>query len=542
METPFAVLKKYPEHDYSLAGALHSRVSARGSHPLLVEGSRTTSWASFEAQVVTLATSLHERGVRKGERVAVMARSSRTHLLLLFAVARLGAILVPVNPEFTAPEAGYAFGHCEVCGIIADTAAMSVARSASESLAHAPWIMEAGAVEDGPAEFDLLIETPITAPLPPQGSCNDPCLIIFTSGSTGYPKAVLHSQRSVLLAGEAYVERVHLQPADRVLVVLPLFHLNGLVYQLGGTIAAGATAIVVPKFSASRFWSTAVDERCTVVNLLVTLANILKARPRSEFRPDHSIRVICGGMQAVNEDCFRDEFRIPHRLAGYGMSEIPGVTCVPYDGPHKVGSMGVLSRHPDPDRPWAACRIVDDAGHDVARGQTGEMVVKTPIIMLGYFRDPERTQTAFRDGWFLTGDLVRQDEDGYFFFVGRKKDMFRRRGENISALEVERAIESHPSVIEAAAIAVPSELGEDDILAAIVTRPDVTLNAREIAQWCRQKLAAVKVPRYIVFIPELPHVGPQKVAKEVLRKDASLRERAVDIDAMQDDSSASVTA
>lgn len=535
MQTPLAVLKTYPEHDYSLAGALRSRASVRGAHPLLVEGERTTSWAVFESQAVTLAGVLQARGVGRGERVAVMARSRRTHLLLLFAVARLGAVLVPVNPDFAVEEAAYAFGHCEVCGIVADGAAMPVASAALATLRHAPWIMEAAGAGDAPAEFDELLDTPPSVPVPALGGCDDPCLVIFTSGSTGYPKAVLHSQRSVLLAGEAYVERVHLQPEDRVLVVLPLFHLNGLVYQLGGTIAAGATAVIVSKFSASRFWSTAVDERCTVVNLLVTLANILKARPRNEFRPDHRIRVICGGMQAVNEDCFRDEFKIAHRLAGYGMSEIPGVTCSPYDGPQKVGSMGVLSRHPDPERPWAECRIVDEAGRDVERGQVGEMTVRTPIIMLGYFRDPERTREAFRDGWFLTGDLVRQDDDGYYFFVGRKKDMFRRRGENISALEVERAIESHPSVIEAAAIAVPSELGEDDILAAIVAKPEAVPQAREIAQWCRQRLAAVKVPRYIAFVPELPHVGPQKVAKEVLRKDAGLRQRAVDIEALPAD-------
>jgi crotonobetaine/carnitine-CoA ligase len=213
------------------------------------------------------------------------------------------------------------------------------------------------------------------------------------------------------------------------------------------------------------------------------------------------------------------------------MTEIPGVTCNPFEGPQKLGSMGPLGRHPDPARPWAQCRVVDDSGNDVGVDEVGELSVKTPIIMQGYYRDPEQTRGAFRDGWFLTGDLVLRDADGYFFFVSRKKDIIRRRGENIAGAELDRVIGAHPAVLEAAAIAVPSELGEDEIFVAVVPRPGHTLAAADIAQWSREHLAAIKVPRFVAIVDALPHTPTHKVAKAEMRADTGLRARAVDLQA-----------
>jgi crotonobetaine/carnitine-CoA ligase len=213
------------------------------------------------------------------------------------------------------------------------------------------------------------------------------------------------------------------------------------------------------------------------------------------------------------------------------MTEIPGVTCTLIERPDKPICMGPVGRHPDPARPWAQCRIVGDEGKDVGVNEVGEFVVKTPIIMQGYFRDPEQTRAAFRDGWFLTGDLVRRDEDGWFHFVSRKKDIIRRRGENIAGAELDRVIGAHPAVHEAAAIPVPAELGEDEILVAVVLKPGERVSAAAIAQWCRERLAPQKVPRFVLFVDELPHTPTHKVAKAALRQDQSLRGRAVDLQA-----------
>jgi len=155
--------------------------------------------------------------------------------------------------------------------------------------------------------------------------------------------------------------------------------------------------------------------------------------------------------------------------------------------------------------------------------------VKHPIVMQGYFRDPEQTRAAFRDGWFMTGDLVTRGPDGYYTFVSRKKDIIRRRGENIAGAEIDRVIQLHPGVFEVAAVPVPSELGEDEILVAIVPKPGVTLTPQEIAQWCAERLAAMKVPRFVLFADALPHTPTHKVAKHALKSDKTLKARAVDL-------------
>ncbi|HTP83610.1 MAG TPA: AMP-binding protein, partial [Alphaproteobacteria bacterium] len=304
-------------------------------------------------------------------------------------------------------------------------------------------------------------------------------------------------------------------------------HMNALFYTLAGTIAAGCSAVIMPRFSASRFWQFAVDNSATQTNVIEAMGTILQARPRSEFRPEHRIRAVYG-VRGSFADTFRNEFHVRDLVSGYGMTEIPGVTCTPFEGPSKSGSMGVVGRHPDPARPWAECRVVDDEGRDLPPGETGELWVKTPIVMQGYFRDPEQTRAALHDGWFKTGDLVRRDADGFFFFVSRKKDIIRRRGENIAGAELDRVIGSHPAVLEVAAIAVPAELGEDDILAAIVKRPDHEVTADEIARWCKDRLAPQKVPRYVLFLDALPHTPTHKIAKGQLRQDPSLKQRAID--------------
>jgi crotonobetaine/carnitine-CoA ligase len=259
------------------------------------------------------------------------------------------------------------------------------------------------------------------------------------------------------------------------------------------------------------------------------VGNILARRPREEYVP-HGIRRIYGSpISPELYRVFREEFGVPLAIEGYGMSEIPGACNNPVEGENRVGSMGTAAFHPDHSMRFAELKVVDDDGHEVPPGEPGELVVRTPIIMQGYFRDPDQTKASFRDGWFLTGDLVRRDADGYFWFVARKKDIIRRRGENVSGAELDRVIGEHPGVLEAAAIAVPSELGEDDILVAVVPRSGATVNATDIAAWCRERLAPQKQPRFVAFVDELPHTPSHRVAKYRLKDDATLRAKAVEL-------------
>ena len=528
MLKPLEVLKLYPEHDYTLNGAFASRVGSDPQRPFMLFAGKTWSWAEFGAAVEQAARLFAARGVKQGDRVGVMSRNHVGHVIALFALARIGAIMVPINPEFGVPEAKYVLHHAEVCGVIAAGDTLDTARRACAGLAAEPWFMLLDAARNGTPDFlDESRRAPAQA-LPDDFTGDATCLIIYTSGTTGFPKGAMHSQKSFVTGGEAFVQRMYLQPDERVMVLLPLFHVNALFYSVAGTVAAGCSMAVVPRFSASTFWDTAVETGATEVNIIEAIGTILKNRPRDEFRKEHGIRRLYGARQPV-VDTFRNEFGIPHLIGGFGMTEIPGVTCTPFEGPGMPGSMGPIGRHPDPARPWAQCRVVDEEGRDVPVNEVGEFAVKTPIIMQGYFRDPEQTQAAFRDGWFLTGDLVRRDEDGWYYFVARKKDIIRRRGENISGPELDRVIGGHPAVHEAASIAVPSELGEDEILVAVTLKPGRSCTAEDIAAWSRQHLAPHKVPRFVAFVEELPHTPTHKVQKAALRADATLKAKAVDL-------------
>ena len=220
---------------------------------------------------------------------------------------------------------------------------------------------------------------------------------------------------------------------------------------------------------------------------------------------------------------------MPHLIEGYGMSEIPGVFSNPFDGERRKGSMGKPSLHPDPAVDLAQVKIVDPDGSEVPAGVTGEIAVRTPTIMKGYYRDPEATAAAFRDGFFLTGDLGWADAQGYYWFVARKKDIIRRRGENISGAEIDRVVGDHPEVVEAAAIGVPAELGEDEVLLAVVKKPGSRLSEQELAAWCGARLAPFKLPRFVLFVDALPRTPTHRIAKFELRKDATLKQRAVDL-------------
>jgi crotonobetaine/carnitine-CoA ligase len=309
-----------------------------------------------------------------------------------------------------------------------------------------------------------------------------------------------------------------------------MFHINALFYSLAGALASGATLILVPRFSASTFWHDAARTRATEANTIAAVSNILLRRPRSEFVPGHTLRKIYGApFTAETYDVFQREFGVPTLIEGYGMSEIPGALNNPFEGPHKIGSMGRPSVHPDPAVQLAQLKVVDDNGRELPDGEVGELVVKTPLVMQGYYRDAEQTRAAFRDGWFLTGDLARRDADGYFWFIARKKDIIRKRGENISGAELDRVVESHPQVLQAAAIPVPDALGEDEILIAVVPRPGATVTPHEVADWCRKHLAAIKVPRYVAIVESLPLTPTHRVAKYQMRADAGLRARATDL-------------
>jgi carnitine-CoA ligase len=517
---PLAVISRFRAHDNSLHDFLAARVE-RQPHAVAVEfEGRRWTYAELANRCEAAMALLSRLGLVPGARIAVMALNHPNTIALLFAAARLDAILVPLNPEYSAAEARYVIEHAGVSGVFVTEDTSRVIESALEPVNPKPWVRALDeASEAGPGSLPAAL-----------GRTDSPCLIIYTSGTTGRPKGAVHSQRTYILTAEMFVERLWLQPEERVMCVMPMFHINALMYSVGSALACGGTLVLVRRFSASTFWATAAETRATEVNLVAAAGSILAQRPRAEFVPSHRIaKMFVAPQTRAMVDALRDEFNVPLLIECYGMTEIPGVISNPFRGPHKLGTMGVLCKHPDPriERPRA--RIVDEQGNDVRRGEAGELLIRTPTLMLEYFRDPEQTGAAFIDGWFRTGDLVTQQEDGYFRFVARKKDIIRRRGENIAAAEIERVIGAHPGVHEVAVIGVPSELGEEEILAAIVPASGKAPSPSEITEWARSQLAAAKLPRYLSFVSEIPHTPTHRQAKHRLKEDPKLLACAIDL-------------
>ena len=529
--SPLAVISGYPAHRATLGSLLASRTAAVPEREFIVFEGRSLSYREVALQVARAAAMYAARGVGAGDRVGVMSHNDPTTAITLFALAHLGATMVPVNPDFRVPETRYVLEHAQVCGVLCSPEALAVVREACSGMSPPPWLMQNAPTAAAPAVFADAVDAERTPPPASAATPDSVCVFIYTSGTTGFPKGVMHSQRNMVLAGEAFVQRMYLQPDDRLLCIQPMFHINALFYSLSGALAAGATLILLRRFSASGFWQTVAATRATEVNTVAAASNILMRRSRGEFVP-HGLEKIYGG--PFNDEVYRvfqREFHVPTMIEGYGMSEIPGALNNPFEGPHKIGSMGRVSVHPDPAITLTQMKVVDDAGLEVANGSVGQLVVRTPIIMKGYYRAPAETAAAFDNGWFLTGDLGWRDDDGYFWFVARKKDIIRKRGENISGAEVDRIVEGHPDVLQAAAIPVPDELGDDEILVAVLPRAGTAPTAEALAQWCRERLAPIKVPRYIVFVDALPCTPTHRVEKFKLRADATLKARAVDLGA-----------
>ncbi|MGP6174350.1 class I adenylate-forming enzyme family protein [Corynebacterium sp. A21] len=511
--SPEAVLAAFPTHARTLNGLVSSRATRDPARTMFIDSQRQWTWAECLAESAQLAGFLRESGIRRGDRVGLIAPNNGWHVLTLLAAARLEAIFVPMNPELTAPELNYMIqlANPRVLLHSADRAELATAASPKADILHV-------------LGEQLLNATPITED---ESYPDDACIMIFTSGTTGYPKAVLHNQQTLLLGGEGFISRVQLQPADRCLVMLPLFHINAVFYSLAGALSAGATLIIEEKFSASRFWSIIDDHQITQTNMIEAIGSILLKRPAEEYRANHSLRKIYGIRESLAHD-FRARFAVPHLVGGYGMTEIPAVLATDFDSVPPKGSMGRLQPHPGSESALAECRIVQD-GEDVAPGKVGELWVRTPTVMLNYYRDHEHTNAAFSGQWLRTGDLVRQDAKGWFYFVARKKDIIRRRGENISGAELDREFSAHPDIILAAAIGVPSDMGDEEILLVVVPKPQAQLSAADIKVFAASTLSPMKAPRFLVFRDQLPLTATGKVAKQLLKQDKNLSGESIDL-------------
>jgi crotonobetaine/carnitine-CoA ligase len=344
-----------------------------------------------------------------------------------------------------------------------------------------------------------------------QASADDVACLIPTSGTTGQSKLVAQTHRAYVMAGEGFPYWMGLSSTDRLMTSLPLFHINAQAYSTLGSLACGAGLILLPRFSASGFLDAARRHGATEFNAIGAMLEILMRQPRHADDAANPLRLCYTGPAPERGRQLEIEERFGIRVVvGYAMSESPYGLIWPH-GKRLFGTLGTVRQHPVLGVVNEA-RVVDDEGHDT---DSGELLLRSPAVTPGYWGMPEATAAAIdADGWLHTGDIVIRDADGVFTFVSRKKDVVRRRGENLSPLEVEEAVAGHPSVVECAVIGVPSELSEDEIKAFVVTTGPADYAA--LRAWAAERLAPFKVPRYWQQVEALPRTATQRVAKHDL--------------------------
>ncbi len=490
--------------------------------PLLIWEDRVVSYRQFDEQVNRSARAWHELGVTRGDRVAFMADNKPEFLYAWLGLAKIGATLVAINTGFKADETRYLLEHSQSRFALTDHAYDAVIRAASEGLGTLTAIYSFQEDGDYPYFGALMAGAEPVAP-EVEVQPDDVMSFIYTSGTTGKPKAVMQPQRNFVYTGQAYPVWMGMEKGDRIYACLPLFHINSQAYSMMGAIGARGAIVLAPRFSASKFWSDIKRHRVAVFNFIGAMTLILSKKEVEPDDRDHAVKVAYG-VPALPGDV-RDELEKRYAMkivSGFGMSETTFGLLEPFDDRRRAGAMGFPRHHPDPTVARTEAKVVDADGNEVPVGETGELILRGPALMLGYFNDPQKTAEALRDGWLYTGDMARQEADGQFFFVDRIKDIVRRRGENVSSLEVEDVISKHPDVMECAVIGVPSELTDEDLLVFIVPRNGVAVDFAALGDWAEERLARFKVPRYYQEIDRLPKTPTQKIEKHVLRKNVNL--------------------
>ena len=479
------------------------------------------TYADFYRRCRAAAAMFQGLGIRHGDRVCMFLPNVPEVLYTWFGLALIGGIAVTVNTAYRRDEMAFILNNAEASALVAHETLGAVAAAAADrapSVRHRLIVGESPAADGWRSYSQLLADAPEPAERPEVAPA-DIAMLQYTSGTTGNPKGVMVTHQMYVSAGQGFARWTRATPDDRFFTCLPYFHANAQYYSTMGTLAAGATLVVQDRFSASRFWQQVREARATVVNFIGMMMPVLaKNAPQPDDR-DNTVRLFYGSPAFAPEFLADFEARFgTDIIVGFGMTETCYGTIESIRGERRPNSSGLPRQHPDPAF-HNTIRIVGDDGVPVPNGQPGEITIRNPATMPGYWRNAAETAASLRDGWLFTGDLGWRDDDNYLYFVDRKKDVIRRRGENISSQEVEDVIKRHEGVLDCAIIAVPSELGEDEVKAYVTPRPGATVEPADVVYWCAEHLAYFKVPRYIEVRDALPRTPSLRVRKDVLRQE-----------------------
>ncbi|HAJ13451.1 MAG: AMP-binding protein [Hydrogenophaga sp.] len=473
------------------------------------------SFRDVDGQSDRLAAALAQRGIRQGDRVSLMLSNCPEFVIIWFALAKLGAVMAPVNTAFRGHVLQQAIDLVESRWLFAHASLAPQWQPLWPDLATVDQLVLVGqapslpALPGGTLAFGDLLDEGLDLAVPrPVVSPDDLCLLLYTSGTTGRSKAAMMAHRFVLSQADGFIGGLGLRDDDVLYCPYPLFHLDASVMTITPALRLRCVAAIGERFSVSRYWDEMRAFRATVFDFMGATLTMLWKQPPGPRDRDHHARLGWGVPLPAWAPDF--EARFGCRLVElYGSTEVGGILYHPPGQPVRPGSCGRVGSLWEVD-------LHDADDMPVPVGAVGELVVRPrapDAITRGYWGMPEATLQAFRNLWFHTGDLLRRDEDGYFYFVGRTKDMVRRRGENISAAEVEMGLETHPDVLECAVYGVPSEWTEEEVMASVVVRPGSSLTPRALAEHASRTMTRFMVPRHIRFVDALPKTPTDKVEK-----------------------------
>jgi crotonobetaine/carnitine-CoA ligase len=497
--------------DKNIRALVESSVSRTPSKPLFLFKGKEVTYGEVLDSVNRIANGFLNLGVRKGEKVAILLPNCLEFPYCWLAANMIGAVMVPVNNRFVGDEAKYILNHSEAKLLVTSNGFREMIagiRNGLPFLEHIINIDNCNGEKDVP--YSSLLENPAVLPAVDIGE-DDLAVLLYTSGTTGNPKGCMASHYYFVNLADVEAELFDLTAEDRVFTAQPFYYMDPQWNTLM-VMTRNASLAFAEKFSTSKFWDEVRQHGITCFYCIGSMTSFLFNMPPSELDKKHNLRYVqTSGMPQRMHEAWEKRFNVPVYEV-YASTETACDIAVATGTDRKIGTSFI-------GRPvyYREAKVVDENDTEVKPGEVGEIVLKRARgMMTAYYKDPEATEHAFRGGWFHSGDLGYREEDGGYHFVGRKKDIIRRGGENISASSLEQVLMSHPKILDAAVIPVPDKIRGEEVKAYIVLKPNETAAYEEIAKFCEQNMAAFKVPRYFEFRDSLPKTPSERVQKKKL--------------------------